>query len=168
MPTRICVFKKCKSDQRRHPWIKWATFVSPVKIQNVERAKKWLQLVGRPDYTIERLKLKSTNTFICEDHFPEEQHGNLDWKTNPNLTPFPANFDLDALHNDSSEIANNPPPEYTNINIKTEKNSKNKNIKIKEKHSKKKDVRTNFPMVRNLVNFYAEIFTRKVVLWCIS
>ena len=146
---KICVFKKCKSDQRRHPWIKWATFVSPLKLQNVERAKKWLQLVGRPDYTIERLKLprQSTNTFICEDHFPEEDHDNLDWKTNPNLTPFPADTDLDALHIDSSEIdeeiANSP---LDKNDMKTDKHFK-KNMK-KEKHFKKKDFKANFPMVR--------------------
>ena len=146
---KICVFKKCKSDQRRHPWIKWATFVSPLKLQNVERAKKWLQLVGRPDYTIERLKLprQSTNTFICEDHFPEEDHDNLDWKTNPNLTPFPADTDMDALHMDSSEIDEeiaNPPLDKNDM--KTDKHFK-KNMK-KEKHFKKKDFKANFPMVR--------------------
>ena len=160
MPSKVCVFKKCKSDSRRHPWIKWATFVSPKKFDNVERAKKWLQLVGRPDYTIERLKSGSINTFICEDHFPEKDHENLDWKTNPNLTPFPADFDLEAAHNYSEEVveksANHPsnPKNY----IKKEKKKK---ILIK-RNIKQENVGTNFPMVRK------SFFCKPILLFIIS
>ena len=112
MPSKVCVFKKCKSDSRRHPWIKWAAFVSPKVSRNLERAEKWIKLLGRPDFTIERI---NKDTFICEDHFPEADHENLDWKRNPNLTPFAHNYDLDAYNSEFVEGVKNHPDENLEI-----------------------------------------------------
>ena len=138
-----CVFSDCKSDSRFHPWLKFAAFVKPTKPENIERAKRWIHLLEREDFCIEKI---NKDTYICEKHFPEEKK-NLDWKTNPNLTPFPADINLDALHNDSSEIVEEiaNTPSDTN-DLKTDKHFK-KNKK-KERHFKKKDFEANFPIVR--------------------
>jgi len=89
MPTKHCVFGDCKSDSRFHPWLKWAAFVKPTKPKNIDRAKRWIYLLKREDFSsIDKI---SGNTYICEKHFPEEDHENLDWRTNHNLEPIPPN-----------------------------------------------------------------------------
>ena len=145
--TKRCLYEDCKSDTRFHPWLKWAGFVKPTKPKNIERAKRWIYLLQKSAFKLENITVDS---YICEKHFPQKHHENLDWKKNLELEPIPPNADidyLDALYNDSSEVIEtiaNPAPDI--IDIKTEKHFK-KIIK-KEKHFKKKDVRANFPMVR--------------------
>lgn len=116
MVNKTCVYKKCKSDSRRHPWIKWATFISPKVNRNLERAKKWIRLLGRPDFTIERINV---HTFICEDHFPEKDHENLDWKRNPNLTPFPADHDIEKDNSKFVQGVKKPSEKEENIQNST-------------------------------------------------
>ena len=50
-----CVFSDCKSDSRFHPWLKFAAFVKPTKAENIERAKRWIYLLDREDFGVEKI-----------------------------------------------------------------------------------------------------------------
>ena len=50
--SKRCAYLDCLSDSRINPDLKWASFVKPTKNYNVERAKRWVHLLGRTDFTV--------------------------------------------------------------------------------------------------------------------
>ena len=87
MVNKTCVYRDCKSDSRSHPWLIWSNFIKPTLAKNKKRAERWVQLVGRDDFTVDNI---TQDTYICEKHFSEEDHESLNWKRNLKLDPFPA------------------------------------------------------------------------------
>ena len=79
---KSCVFANCLNNTKSQPELKFYPFVKP----NVEpeRAKKWLDLVGRPDLTLENI---SRTSYLCQDHFLPNLF-DYDWRTNTLLEPF--------------------------------------------------------------------------------
>ena len=82
MNYKTCIFWECPSNSKTNPMMGFADFVSPDF--DMERAQEWVEIVNRYDFTIEDI---SENTFICEKHFPRD-FLNMDYRTNPILTPF--------------------------------------------------------------------------------
>ena len=78
---KSCVYEDCRSSSRTTPEIKFANFVKPSF--NLERAKKWVKLVGRLDFEVETI---SGSTFVCQNHFPSDCL-DLNYRTNLDLTP---------------------------------------------------------------------------------
>ena len=62
-----CSHGNCKSDGRRHPQIRFATF--PKKSVNENRARRWAELMCRDDFTVDSI---TKNSKVCELHFPED------------------------------------------------------------------------------------------------
>ena len=79
MPQKLCVFKSCHSDSRRHS-VRFAPFVKPR--WDIERAKLWLEKLDRTDIPLEKIAKKH---YICELHFPPGE--DLDYRTNESLIP---------------------------------------------------------------------------------
>jgi len=97
---KYCIFRDCKSDSRFHPWLKFAAFVKPTKAENIERAKRWIYLLDREDFGVKKI---NKDTYICEKHFPEKDHENLDWMKNLNLEPIVKDVSLQVVKSKSPE-----------------------------------------------------------------
>ena len=91
MPNKSCVYSSCRSDSRKEKSIIFAKFVSP--FDDLERAKKWAELVGRKDFGVGKI---TRNVFICERHFPRSTI-DFDYQTNPALEPFEEGTPLDYV-----------------------------------------------------------------------
>ena len=50
-----CMYNDCNSDIRLNPDLKWSEFVKPTNPQNIERALKWINLIGQTDFTVKKV-----------------------------------------------------------------------------------------------------------------
>ena len=91
MPNKSCVYSSCRSDSRKDKSILFAKFVSP--FDDLERAKKWVGLVGRKDFHHGKI---TRNIFICQRHFPKSTL-DYDYQSNPALEPFKEGTPLDCV-----------------------------------------------------------------------
>ena len=97
MPNKYCVYSTCRSDSRKDKTIIFAKFVSP--FDDLERAKKWVKLVGREDFGHGKI---TRNIFICDRHFPKSTL-DYDYQTNPSLEPFKAGTPVNCVQKSSSQ-----------------------------------------------------------------
>ena len=93
-----CLYNDCNSDIRLNPDLKWAEFVKPTNPNNIERASKWIDLIGRTDFTVTKI---NKYTYLCEKHFHEGV--NLDWRKNAELEPFQINSEISVKEDPLSE-----------------------------------------------------------------
>ena len=61
-----CSHGNCKSDGRRQPEMRFATF--PKKSVDEDRARRWAELMCRDDFNVDSI---TKNSKVCELHFPE-------------------------------------------------------------------------------------------------
>ena len=61
-----CSHGKCNNGARKKPYIRFVAI--PPKKSYPERAKKWVELMNRKDFTVDSI---TKNTKLCELHFPE-------------------------------------------------------------------------------------------------
>ena len=94
--TYVCVYEDCRASSWRNPDFRFAHFVKPKK--NLERAKRWVELVGRPDFGIDDIKNYSV---ICEKHFPPGVV--LNYHRNFYLEPFPASITVEIVQENHNE-----------------------------------------------------------------
>jgi hypothetical protein len=80
---KTCCYGLCNSDTRKDRTIRFLPFPKP-KI-NLSRAKRWIHLCGRNDFTVDNITSRS---YICTKHFPDQE--NFDLMSNSELEPFPA------------------------------------------------------------------------------
>jgi hypothetical protein len=82
---KVCCYGLCKNSTRKNPTVKFLPFPNPKT--NLERAKRWVHLCGRPSFffSIENI---TKYTYICVKHFGRGE--NLDLRANLTLEPFPA------------------------------------------------------------------------------
>ena len=103
---KSCVFSSCRSSSKKDNSIVFAKFVSP--FCDPERAKKWVKLVGRSDFTTGKI---TRNIFVCERHFPRSTL-DYDYQTNPALEPFkdgtPLHYRLQQQFNPQDHIQLSP------------------------------------------------------------
>jgi hypothetical protein len=83
-----CCYGTCKSDTRKDASIKFIAF--PKAKVNLKRAKRWIHLCGRVDFSLEKI---TPYTYICVNHFPKDV--DLNPQTNLDLEPFPAHAEVD-------------------------------------------------------------------------
>lgn len=66
---KTCASGVCHNNNKKNPEKIFALFV---QIQgrgaDIDRAKKWVHLMGRANFDIENV---TRQTYVCEDHFPE-------------------------------------------------------------------------------------------------
>ena len=60
-----CAHGTCKSNGRKSPELRWATF--PKKSVDENRARRWVELMHCEGFTIDSI---TKNTYVCELHFP--------------------------------------------------------------------------------------------------
>ena len=92
MPS-VCAYQGCNASRLRNPELQFSHFVQPKT--DFERAKRWVKLIGRDDFTVKNISYK---TIICEKHFEVEPGSDLNWKTNKRLEPKP--YDVSSVVTD--------------------------------------------------------------------
>ena len=81
-----CCWGKCHSNSSRTSAdIRFLPFPKPWI--DLDRAKRWLHLCGREDFTLDNI---TKNTYICSLHFNVAGELSLDWKVNKSLEPVSA------------------------------------------------------------------------------
>jgi hypothetical protein len=88
---KICCYGLCKCNSKKEPTIEFLPFPKPKT--NLERAKRWVHLCGRPTFFFSIEKITS-RTYICVKHFGRGE--NLDLHANLSLEPFPAHSEEDC------------------------------------------------------------------------
>ena len=82
-----CSWGLCLNNKRKNPTLRFIPFVKPYgKFEDKERAKKWVHLCGRKNFTIDMI---NRNSYICAHHFPN-YHQPIDFNPNVNkgLEPY--------------------------------------------------------------------------------
>jgi hypothetical protein len=80
---KICCYGLCKSNSKKEPTIEFLPFPKPKT--NLEHAKRWVHLCGRPTFFFSIEKITS-RTSISVKHFGRGE--NLDLYANLSLEPF--------------------------------------------------------------------------------
>ena len=76
-----CCYGGCKSNSRKkEAGVTFIPFPKPSKYPEI--ARKWVQLCGRSDFTLDKIK---RHTYICSKHFPVGAKLNI--KANLSLEP---------------------------------------------------------------------------------
>ena len=66
---KTCASGLCHNNNKKHPDKGFALFVQPKgRGADFERAKIWVQLLGRVNFTVENV---TRQTYVCSDHFDE-------------------------------------------------------------------------------------------------
>ena len=66
---KYCASGLCKNNAKDNPSKKFALFVQTAgRNKDLERAKRWIQLMGRANFSVEHIK---SYIYVCEDHFDE-------------------------------------------------------------------------------------------------
>ena len=67
-----CSMGLCKNNKRKNPTLRFIPFVKPFgRFANEERAKRWVHLCGRKDFTVDQI---TQNSYICAHHFPNYEN----------------------------------------------------------------------------------------------
>ena len=66
---KTCSSGLCHNNNKKHPDKEFALFVQPQgREADLERAKIWVQLLRRGNFTVENV---TRQTYVCSDHFDE-------------------------------------------------------------------------------------------------
>ena len=86
---KYCASGLCKNNAKDNPSKKFALFVQTAgRNKDLQRAKRWVQLMGRANFSVEHIK---SYIYVCEDHFDENVE--LDYRKNKDLEPYPPGYD---------------------------------------------------------------------------
>ena len=78
---KSCIFSKCLNNSNSKPELSFHPFVKPSL--EPERAKKWLEIAGREDLSLEKI---NKHSYVCHVHFLPNLH-DYNWLTNKALQP---------------------------------------------------------------------------------
>ena len=90
--TRSCKWGNCQNTDHRSPsggpTLRFIPFAKPFgKHADVERAKKWIDLCARKDFSVKTI---TNDSYICAHHFPN-------YETKEELTPMLNKGSVDLL-----------------------------------------------------------------------
>ena len=69
-----CSWGLCKNNSQKNPTLRFIPFVKPFgRFADKERAKRWVHLCGRKNFTVDMIKRTS---YICAHHFPNYHEKN--------------------------------------------------------------------------------------------